>query len=64
VSGLEAALIARVKARPDAAVKAGRLTKGQQQHVLGMVARGTDAFLTHGFRDRDRGGSAPSAFGL
>ena len=77
VSGLESALIAPVKARLDAAVKAGRLTKSQEQHVLGMITRGTDDFVTHGFRfkmrmhrDWDRGGesgggsSQPAAFGL
>jgi hypothetical protein len=78
VSGLESALIAPVKARLDAAVKAGHLTKSQEQHLLGMITRGTDDFVTHGFRfrmrmhgDRDRGGeskgggsSQPAAFGL
>ena len=78
VSGLESALIAPVKAHLDAAVKAGRLTKGQEQHILGMVTRGTDEFVAHGFRFRmrmhhgwDRGGapkgggsSQPAAFGL
>lgn len=77
VSGLEAALIAPVKARLDAAVKAGRLTTSQEQHVLDMVTRGTDAFVTRGFGfrlrmddDLDRGdsddgdGSAPAALGL
>jgi hypothetical protein len=46
VGGLESALIAPVKARLDAAVKAGRLTKSQERHVLGMVTRGTDDFVT------------------
>ena len=78
VSGLESALIAPVKARLDAAVKAGHLTKGQERHVLGMITRGTDDFVTHGFRFRMRmhhdwdrrgeskggGSSQPAAFGL
>jgi hypothetical protein len=78
VSGLESALIAPVKARLDAAVQAGHLTKGQERHVLGMITRGTDDLVTHGFRfrmrmrhDWDRGGeskgggsSQPAAFGL
>jgi hypothetical protein len=78
VSGLESALIAPVKARLDAAVKAGRLTKGRERHLLDMITRGTDGFVTHGFRfgmrmhhdwDRDGGSngggsSQPAAFGL
>ncbi|HEX5557306.1 MAG TPA: hypothetical protein VFX13_06760 [Gaiellales bacterium] len=72
VGGLESALIAPVKARLDAAVKAGRLTKSQERHVLGMVTRGTDDFVTHGFRFKmrlhhdwhDGGSSQPTAFGL
>jgi hypothetical protein len=72
VGGLESALIAPVKARLDAAVKAGRLTKSQERHVLGMVTRGTDDFVTHGFRFKMRlhhdwhggGSSQPTAFGL
>jgi hypothetical protein len=78
VSGLESALIAPVKAHLDAAVRAGHLTKSQEQHILGMITKGTDEFVTHGFRFRrrmhdgwDRGGeregggsSQPAAFGL
>jgi hypothetical protein len=78
VSGLESALVAPVKAHLDAAVKAGHLTKSQEQHVLRMVTRGIDRFVAHGFRfqmrmHHDRGGgdgsegggsSQPAAFGL
>jgi hypothetical protein len=78
VSGLESALLAPVKKRLDAAIKAGHLTQAQEQHVLGMITRGIDGFVTHGFSfqlrmhdDRDHGGesegggsSQPSAFGL
>jgi hypothetical protein len=76
VSGLESALIAPLKARLDAAVKAGHLTEGQERHLLGMITRGTDDFVTHGFRFRMRmhhgwdrgesnggGSSEPAAFG-
>ena len=78
VSGLESALVAPVKSRLDAAVKAGRLTRSQEQHVLRMVTRGIDGFVTHGFSfqmrmhdgwghgDESKGGgsSQPAAFGL
>jgi hypothetical protein len=78
VSGLEAALVAPVKKRLDAAVKDGHLTNAQEQHVLRMVTRGIDGFVTHGFSfqlrmhddwddggEREGGGdSQPSDFGL
>jgi hypothetical protein len=78
VSGLESALVAPVQKRLDAAAKAGHLTQAQEQHVLAMVTKGIDGFVTHGFRfgmrmhqDWDHGGdskgggsSQPAAFGL
>jgi hypothetical protein len=78
VSGLESALVAPMRERLDAAVKAGRLTKAQEQHILRMLTRGIDGVVAHGFRfgmrmhhDWDRGGessgggsSAPAASGL
>jgi hypothetical protein len=78
VSGLESALVAPMKKRLDAAAKAGRLTKAQEQHVLSMLTRGIDGFVAHGFRfgmrmhqdwdhdgeSRGGGSSQPAAFGL
>jgi AraC-like DNA-binding protein len=78
VSGLESALIAPAKAHLAAAVKAGHLTKAQEKRVLGMLTKGIDSFVTHGFHfgmrihhgwdgDRSSGSEsapAPSAFGL
>jgi hypothetical protein len=78
VSGLESALVGPMKKRLDAAARAGRLTKAQEQHVLAMLTRGVDGFVTHGFgfemrmhQDRDHGGESEGggssqsvAFGL
>jgi hypothetical protein len=77
VSGLESTLIAPAKAHLAAAVKAGDLTKAQAKRVLGMLTKGIDSFVTHGFHfgmrmDRGWGGQssgsgsapAPSASGL
>lgn len=77
VSGLEAALVAPAKSHLDAAVKDGHLTKAQEQHILAMITKGTDAFVTHGFHFRMHMGhgwgdqssghgsaKAPTAFGL
>lgn len=77
VSGLESALVAPMKKRLDAAVKDGHLTKAQEQHLLGMITRDIDGFVTHGFSFQMRmhddwghgeskggGSSQPAAFGL
>jgi hypothetical protein len=78
VSGLESALIAPLKARLDSAVKAKHLTKSQEQHILDMLTKGIDGFVTHGFhvgmhmhhgwddgpKSRSGGAASPAAFGL
>ncbi len=55
-----------MKARLDAAVKAGGLTKAQEQHILGMLTKGIHGFVTHGFPFGMRmpDASAPAAPGL
>jgi hypothetical protein len=78
VSGLESSLVAPMKARLGAAVKSGHLTKRQEQHILAMITRGIDGFVTHGFHlgmrmhhgwdgageSKGGGSSQPAAFGL
>jgi hypothetical protein len=77
VSGLESALVAPIKSHLDAAVKDGRLTRAQEQHALGMIIKGIDDFVTHGFHFRMRmdhglgdhssghgSSAAPAAFGF
>jgi hypothetical protein len=48
VSGLEAAMIAPVKAHLGAAVTAGRLTKTQESRFLKVLSDGIDRFVTQG----------------
>jgi hypothetical protein len=71
VDGLEAAMIKDATAKLDAAVKAGRLTSAEEQHILadleqhvGELVNGKlpDRFRgRHGFGFRDREGPPPSA---
>ncbi|HEY3765426.1 MAG TPA: hypothetical protein VGL44_09740 [Gaiellales bacterium] len=49
VSGLEAALLAPVKAHLDAAVQAHRMSQAQETRFLNMISDGIDRFVTHGF---------------
>jgi hypothetical protein len=67
VSGLESALIAPIRTHLDQAVEDGHLTKAQEQRILGMLTKGIDEFVTHGFHIRASGSitaPAPAAFGL
>jgi len=70
VSGLESAMLAPVKARLEAAVKSGFMSKSEARHMLARLANGIDAFVAHGFRLRMHhdwhgvGAPGPAAFGL
>jgi hypothetical protein len=57
MSGLESALVAPIQAHLDSAVKDGRLTSAQEQRALGMITKGIDGFVTHGFQFHIRMGS-------
>jgi predicted DNA-binding protein (UPF0251 family) len=64
VSGLEAAMIAPAKAKLDAAVTAGRLSKVQESRILRMLSTGIHHLVTGGFppfRDAPMWGGVPPA---
>lgn len=50
VAGLESAMLAPLRARLAAGVKAGRLTSAQSVHILDAAAAHLDDFVKHGFR--------------
>jgi hypothetical protein len=52
VSGLEAALKGALRTRLDAAVKAGRLPKSQEQRILARIDARIADIVQHGFRFR------------